>query len=101
MSGRVQGSQPGFERVAEPDRSGRTRQDIAQGNRGIEPRGLEQCRQFESDLFRFVENSKPGLLQAIREKKNLDDDLKNQIKGALQEFKERFVREHKPAAATA
>jgi F-type H+-transporting ATPase subunit alpha len=62
---------------------------------------VEQCREFEAGLYKFVETSRPGLLQAIREKKNLDDDLKNQINGALKEFKERFVAEHKEAAVTA
>src|SRR5438067_3669761 len=52
---------------------------------------VEQCREFEAELYKYVETAKPGLLQAIREKKNLDDDLKNQINAALKEFKERFV----------
>ncbi len=62
---------------------------------------VEQCRHFEAELYKFFENSKPGILQTIREKKNLDDDLKAQIKTALTEFKERFVRENKEAAVTA
>jgi F-type H+-transporting ATPase subunit alpha len=62
---------------------------------------VEQCRQFEAELYKFIENSKPGLLQAIREKKAIDDDTKSQLKAALAEVKERFVRDHKPAAATA
>ena len=62
---------------------------------------VEQCREFEAGLYQFVENSKPGVLQGIREKKALDDDLKNQIAGAIREYRERFVKEHKPAAATA
>ena len=62
---------------------------------------VEQCRQFEAELYKFIENSKPGLLQAIREKKAIDDDTKSQLKAVLAEVKERFVRDHKPAAATA
>jgi F-type H+-transporting ATPase subunit alpha len=62
---------------------------------------VEQCRQFEAELYKFMDNSKPGILQAIREKKTLDDDLKNQIGSALKEFKQRFANDHKPAAATA
>ena len=65
---------------------------------------VEQCRAFEADLFKFVENTKPGLLQAIREKKALDDELKGQINALLKEFKDKFVNEHKEAplaAATA
>ncbi len=59
----------------------------------------EQCRAFEEELYRFVENAHPNLLPTIREKKNLDDDLKSQINTAIKEFKTRFVQEHKAAAA--
>jgi F-type H+-transporting ATPase subunit alpha len=62
---------------------------------------IEQCRQFERELNKFVENAHPGILQEIREKKALDDNLKDEMAAALKEFKERFVREHKPAAALA
>jgi len=62
---------------------------------------VEQCRQFEADLYKFVENSKPGLLPAIRDKKNLDDDLKGQIKATLEEFKKKFVQDNKPQEAVA
>ncbi len=61
---------------------------------------VEQCRQFETELYRFVENTKPKLLSDIREKKTLDDELKGQVKAAIAEFKETFVRENKKAAAT-
>ena len=55
---------------------------------------VEQCRPFEKELYRFVENAHPGMLPTIREKKTLDDDLKAQIDAALKEFKPRFVQEH-------
>ncbi|MDQ6765046.1 MAG: F0F1 ATP synthase subunit alpha [Verrucomicrobiota bacterium] len=65
---------------------------------------VEQCKAFEQDLFKFVENSKPALLQTIREKKALDDALKSEMNAILKEFKDRFIAEHKEAplaAATA
>src|SRR6202163_2341806 len=40
---------------------------------------VDQCRPFEIELYRFVENAHPGLLAAIREKKILDDTLKSQM----------------------
>jgi F-type H+-transporting ATPase subunit alpha len=55
---------------------------------------LEQCRAFEEELYRFVENAHPALLTSIRDKKNLDDPLKAQMTGALKEFKARFVQDH-------
>ncbi|MEP6540062.1 MAG: F0F1 ATP synthase subunit alpha [Bryobacteraceae bacterium] len=56
---------------------------------------VEQIRAFEDGLYKFVENAHPGLLPKIREKKVLDDEVKGMVNGALKEFKERFVSEHK------
>ena len=58
---------------------------------------VEQVKAFETGLFKFVENSKPALLPAIREKKTIDDDLKIQVKAAIAEFKEKFVSEQAKA----
>src|SRR5580658_8560626 len=44
---------------------------------------LEQCRAFETELYTFVENGHPGVLQGIREKKALDDDLKAKMDALL------------------
>ena len=60
---------------------------------------LEQCRAFEHDLDRFVENAHPGILEAIRTRKILDDDLKAKMTGAIKELKSRFVAERQTAAA--
>ena len=60
---------------------------------------VEQVRPFEQGLSKFIENSHPGLFQTIREKKVLDDDLKNQMKSAINEYKQRFAEEHKAATA--
>jgi F-type H+/Na+-transporting ATPase subunit alpha len=56
---------------------------------------VEQCRPFELELYRFVENAHPGVLTTIREKKTLDDELKARINDLLKEFKPRFVQERK------
>jgi F-type H+-transporting ATPase subunit alpha len=52
---------------------------------------VEDCRRFESELYRFVENAHPGLLPAICEKKAIDADLENQLHAVLKEFKQRFT----------
>jgi F-type H+-transporting ATPase subunit alpha len=54
---------------------------------------VNQCRPFETELYKFVENAHPGVLTSIREKKNLDDDLKTQINAVLKEFKARFLQD--------
>jgi F-type H+-transporting ATPase subunit alpha len=55
---------------------------------------VDQCRAFETELYRFVENAHPGILSTIREKKTLDDDLKKLMNSALAECKARFVQDH-------
>ena len=49
---------------------------------------VEQVRRFETDLLRFVENSHPGLLSGIREKRSLSDEIKNDLIQALKDFKD-------------
>jgi F-type H+/Na+-transporting ATPase subunit alpha len=54
----------------------------------IDDIGVEDVRDFEAELLKFVENSHPGLLQQIREKKNLTDELKSDLQTALKDFKD-------------
>ena len=54
---------------------------------------VENVRRFEAELLRFVENSHPGLLQTIREKKAIDDAIKADLQQALTDFKERWAAE--------
>ena len=62
---------------------------------------VEQCRPFEQELYKFVENAHPALLSTIREKKILDDDLKNEVKNVITEFKKSFVDQHSGKAVVA
>jgi F-type H+/Na+-transporting ATPase subunit alpha len=61
---------------------------------------VEDLQAFEAELYRFVDNSQQALLQAIREKKTLDDALKADINKAIAEAKQRFQAQ-KPAQANA
>ena len=61
---------------------------------------VEQVRAFEADLYRYLDSAHPALLQTIREKKAMDDALKAEVNTVLKEFKDRFVAQHAPAAAT-
>jgi F-type H+-transporting ATPase subunit alpha len=56
---------------------------------------LEQCRPFEIELYKFMENAHPAVLSTIREKKALDDALKAKMDALLKEFKTSFVQKHK------
>jgi F-type H+-transporting ATPase subunit alpha len=51
---------------------------------------IEDVRTFEAELLKFVENSHPGLLQNIREKKSLTDEIKTDLQQALRDFKDRW-----------
>ncbi len=66
---------------------------FAGGNAYLDDLAVEECRPFEAGLYRYVENSHPGLLAEIREKKNLDDALRGKLHAALKDFKERFIAE--------
>jgi F-type H+-transporting ATPase subunit alpha len=60
---------------------------FAGGNGFLDDIPVEDIRRFEAELYQFLDNSKPQVLQDIREKKELKDELKNQLKDALTEFK--------------
>jgi F-type H+-transporting ATPase subunit alpha len=55
---------------------------------------VELCRPFEEELYRYLDNSQRTLLDDIRTKKALDDDLRGKVNAALKEFKARFTAEH-------
>ena len=48
-------------------------------------------RKYEAELYRFVDNRHPDLLEAIRTKKAIDDTVKPQIDKVLNEFKDAFT----------
>ncbi len=52
---------------------------------------VESVRKFEKELYAFLDKERPDILQEIREKKALDDELRQKIKEALDTFKSRFV----------
>ena len=59
---------------------------------------VEDVKKFEEGLIRFVENSRGSLLEKIGARKTLDDEIKDELKQAVGEFKERFVAELTQAA---
>jgi F-type H+/Na+-transporting ATPase subunit alpha len=54
---------------------------------------VEDVRRFETELLKFVENSRPGLLADISEKKALTDDIKAGLKQVLEDFKDDWARQ--------
>ena len=49
---------------------------------------VADVRAFEAELIRFIENSHPGILQALREKKAVTDDIEQDLQQSLKDFKE-------------
>jgi F-type H+-transporting ATPase subunit alpha len=60
------------------------------GNGFLDDMRVEDIRRFESELYHYLDNSQPDLLKAIREKRELTDDIKAQLKAAINEAKTRF-----------
>jgi F-type H+/Na+-transporting ATPase subunit alpha len=60
---------------------------------------VERVREWEQQFLQFLDNSRGSLLEGIRSKKQLDDDLKGQLKAAAEEFSSRFAS--KASGATA
>jgi len=54
---------------------------------------VEQCRKFEEELYRFIDNAHRDIRDQIRDQKVLDDPLRVRLRDAIKEFKARFVAE--------
>ena len=59
---------------------------------------IEQLGDFETELFKFVDTTNPGLLRTIMEKKILDDTLKTEMTRVIKECKEAFAAERETVA---
>ncbi len=63
----------------------------------LDPIPTGEVRRYEEDLYRFLETRRPAILTGIADKKQIDDAMKAELKGALEEF----AREFKAAEAAA
>jgi F-type H+-transporting ATPase subunit alpha len=68
---------------------------FAGANAYLDDLAVEDCRPFEDAMYRFVDNSHPGLLAKIREQKKIDDALRAEIHAVVKEAKERFLSERR------
>ena len=65
---------------------------IFAGTRGfLDDMEIASLEAFQKELLLFLDTSKRDILDAIVEKKVLDDDLSDQLESAIQEAKERFL----------
>jgi F-type H+/Na+-transporting ATPase subunit alpha len=59
---------------------------------------VDQVRDFEAELYKYVDATAPGLLRTIMEKKVLDDALKAEMSKVIKQSKEAFVADRQAAA---
>src|SRR5262249_2766061 len=59
---------------------------------------VEQVRDFEQELYKYVDTTHPGLLNTIMEKKILDDALKAQCQDVIKQAKQQFVAQKEAVA---
>jgi F-type H+-transporting ATPase subunit alpha len=60
---------------------------------------VHDMRKFEAELLRFIENSHPGILQALRDKKAVTDDIEKDLNQSLKDFKDVWAEQAQAAAA--
>jgi F-type H+-transporting ATPase subunit alpha len=59
---------------------------------------VNQVRDFEKELYKYVDATNAGLLRTIMEKKILDDPLKAQLTDVIKQAKQQFVSEREAVA---
>ncbi len=73
---------------------------IFAGTSGVlDDMSVERVRDFEAELYQYVESANPGLLRTIMEKKVLDDTLKADMTKVMKQAKETFVSERQAVGA--
>ena len=60
---------------------------------------IDQVRDFEEELYKFVDATNPGLLRTIMEKKVLDEGMKTEMSKVIQQSKANFLAERQTVAA--
>jgi len=59
---------------------------------------VNQVRDFEKELYKYVDTTNPGLLNTIMKEKVLDDNLKAEMTRIIKEAKQQFVDSRQTAA---
>ncbi|MFY9611463.1 MAG: F0F1 ATP synthase subunit alpha [Blastocatellia bacterium] len=62
---------------------------------------IQDVKDFEQKLLSFVENAHSGLLAKLRERKAIDDEVREELRSAVTEFKERFTADKSSSSAKA
>jgi F-type H+-transporting ATPase subunit alpha len=65
----------------------------------IDDIAVADVRKFEQGLLSFMETSKGSVLDRIRERKKLDEEIETELRAAVTEFKDRFSSESRSTTA--
>ncbi len=60
---------------------------------------VEDIKKFEAELLSFIENSHPAVMQKIREKKAITEEIQKDLEQSLKDFKDRWAENARAAAA--
>jgi F-type H+/Na+-transporting ATPase subunit alpha len=69
----------------------------AANNGFLDQVAVEHVREYETLLNQFLETRHPQVLTSLADKKQIDDELKGTLNGALREFSEQFMAGRKAA----
>ena len=53
---------------------------------------VKEIKRFERELHRFMESERPEVLKALKEKKEMSDELEADLKKSIEEFKSQFFQ---------
>jgi F-type H+-transporting ATPase subunit alpha len=62
---------------------------------------VSDIRAFEDGLYKYLDSGQSALMDALTQKKQLDDDIKKALHAALKEYKENFKAQLQSEAVTA
>ncbi len=71
----------------------------AASNGYIDDVAVEDVRQFEAEMYKYLDTAGGTLLETVRTKRAIDDDVKGQLRTTLDEFKKRFAAQASSAGA--
>ncbi len=63
----------------------------AANNKYLDDVPVAQVRRFETEFLSFLKNGKASLLKKMSDKKEINDEIKGELKAAADEFKKTFV----------
>ena len=64
---------------------------VAATNGYLDAVPVEKLRQYEDDLYRYLDTRFGALLGKVRDEKTLSDDIKKELNSALDEFGKQFA----------